>query len=436
LYLHIPWCRSRCGYCDFNTYRLDRRDHDATRPYLAALGRELELAADQLGPRPVVTVYFGGGTPTLLGPADFAWLLTRVSDLFQLDPAAEITTEANPETVALEYLERLRQTGVNRLSLGMQSAVESVLAVLDREHRPGRAVEAVDWARRAGFDSVSLDLIYGTPGESTADWETSLAVGLAAGPDHLSAYALTVEPGTRLAARLGRGELDWPDPDDLADKYLQAEDRLARAGLPWYEISNWARPGAACRHNLAYWRSDDWWGVGAGAHSHVGGLRWWNHRLPRRYNDRLEAGLSPAQAGERLTDEQRRVERIMLDLRLASGLDPVWLTASERGRLGFPLAQGLMEVRPSATAGSRRGTAAEPVSDQVRVDPVVTVDGADRVRPGPVVTVDGSGQPAGPVETSGQSVGGPADPLRLSGRLVLTPAGRLRADGLVRDLLD
>jgi oxygen-independent coproporphyrinogen-3 oxidase len=400
LYLHIPWCRARCGYCDFNTYVPDRFDREATWPYLTALGLELELAARLLGPRPVQTVYFGGGTPTLLGSADFAWLLGRVSALFELDPTAEITTEANPETVSPRSLENLRRAGVNRLSLGMQSAVDHVLAVLDRVHRPGRAVEAVDWARRAGFDSVSLDLIYGTPGESAADWEVSLEAALAAAPDHLSAYALTVEPGTRLAARLRRGELPWPDEDDLADKYLQADARLEKAGLTWYEISNWSRPQAACRHNLVYWQSDDWWGAGAGSHSHIGGLRWWNHRLPRHYSARLADGLSPAQGREHLTDQQRRVERIMLDLRLATGLDRRWLTASEQARLADPLARGLLEVRPIPP-------------DRASAD-----GSADRVP---------SGQALDPAQRLGEDS---------AGRLVLTPAGRLRADGVVRDLLD
>ncbi|MDR1806664.1 MAG: radical SAM family heme chaperone HemW [Propionibacteriaceae bacterium] len=335
LYVHVPWCRARCGYCDFNTYV------SAPQPgYLAALHAELGLAAAVVGPRRVDTVYFGGGTPTLLPPADFAALLVTIRERFDLDPGAEVTTEANPETLSPEYVERLRAAGVTRLSLGFQSAVPHVLATLDRVHTPGRALDAVTWARRAGFESVSLDLIYGTPGESLDDWRATLDAAVAARPDHISAYALIVEEGTRLAARMKRGELPYPDDDLMADQYLLADQVFERAGWPWYELSNWGEP---CRHNLAYWLSEDWWGVGAGAHSHVGGIRWWNWRLPAAYAARLPE--SPAEAREVLSADQRRMERVLLELRLASGLDESCLTASERGRVAGFVEAGLVALR-------------------------------------------------------------------------------------------
>jgi oxygen-independent coproporphyrinogen-3 oxidase len=238
--------------------------------------------------------------------------------------------------VDLPALERLREAGITRISFGMQSAVPHVLAVLDRQHSPGRAEQCVAWARRAGFEHVSLDLIYGTPGESAADWERSVQAAIEAGPDHVSAYALIVEDGTRLAARVRRGELAPPDDDAMADRYLAADQMLSAAGLSWYEISNWAATGSAgsaCAHNLLYWTGGNWWGAGPGAHSHVGGTRWWNVRHPSAYAGRIAAGVSPGQAREVLTAEQRRVERILLTARLAGGcpvddLSPAGLAAA------------------------------------------------------------------------------------------------------------
>jgi oxygen-independent coproporphyrinogen-3 oxidase len=345
LYLHLPWCRVRCGYCDFNTYVLPpKAAADVVPAYLDALGAELALAARILGPRRVETVYFGGGTPTLLAPFDFASLLRSVRAHFDLAAGAEVTAEANPETLSPAYLAELRSAGVARLSLGMQSACPAVLAVLERVHTPLRAVEAVAWARAAGFSSVSLDLIYGAPGETLVDWAGTLDVALAAAPDHVSAYSLIPEEGTKLAARMARGELPYPDDDDLADKYTLADERFEAAGLPWYEVSNWARLGHGCRHNLAYWRSADWWGFGAGAHSHVAGCRWWNERRPEVYRDRLRSGLSPAQGREELTAAQRHFEQVLLSLRLAEGLDMAVLSGPEAVRADGFAAAGLAVV--------------------------------------------------------------------------------------------
>jgi oxygen-independent coproporphyrinogen-3 oxidase len=279
-------------------------------------------------------VFFGGGTPTLLPAADLARVLAAI----ELAPGAEVTTEANPDSVDERSLAQLREAGFTRISFGMQSAVPHVLAALDRTHTPGRPQQAVEEAFRVGFEEVSLDLIYGAPGESDADWQVSLDAALAAAPTHVSAYALIVEPGTRLGRQVARGEVPMPDDDVLADRYLMAEAALATLG--WYEVSNWGSP---CRHNLAYWRGHDWWGAGPGAHSHVGGVRWWNVKHPTAYASRLGSGTSPAQARESLTEEDRRVERVLLELRLREGLPaellrPTGLAAAE----GY-LRQGLLE---------------------------------------------------------------------------------------------
>ena len=339
VYVHVPFCLTRCGYCDFNTYTATELGSGASRDSYAGLAiDEIRLAAKVLGGRagPVQTVFFGGGTPTLLPPADLTAILRAIDGELGLAGDVEVTAEANPETVDEQTLAELRAGGFTRISLGMQSAVPHVLAVLDRVHQPGRPEQCVAWARAAGFGRVSLDLIYGTPGESDADWETSLKRALAAGPDHISAYSLIVEEGTRLAARIRRGELPMPDDDVLADRYLIADARLEAAGLRWYEVSNWAAsPQSECRHNQLYWTGGDWWGIGPGAHSHAGGTRWWNVRHPSAYAQRISAGLSPGQAREVLGDAERATERIMLATRLASGcpvqeLSPAGLSAARR----------------------------------------------------------------------------------------------------------
>ena len=348
MYVHIPFCASRCGYCDFNTYtaaELGAAPGASQTSYIAAALDEVALARRVLGPRTVSSVFVGGGTPTLLASDTLATVLGAIRDTFGLAEDAEVTTEANPESVTPESLAALREGGFTRMSFGMQSAVPHVLRTLDRVHTPGRAAQAVAEARAAGFDDVSLDLIYGTPGESIADWRTSLDAALAAGPDHISAYALIVEDGTPLARRIRRGELPAPDDDDLADKYLLADELLEGAGYGWYELSNWARPGHPCRHNVAYWLSADWWGIGAGAHSHVGGVRWWNVKHPAAYAERLGTGGSPGQAREVLTADQRRVEQVLLEIRLAEGVPTTLLTPTERARVDDLVARDLLVRR-------------------------------------------------------------------------------------------
>lgn len=323
-YVHVPFCRVRCGYCDFNTYTAQELGGGASQStYAETAAREVGLARRVLGDveRPVETVFLGGGTPTLLPARDLGLMLRAIDDEFGLAPDVEVTTEANPDSVDLAYLSELREAGYTRLSFGMQSAVSSVLKVLDRTHDPERVPRAVEWARAAGFDQISLDLIYGTPGESLSDWETSLRAALDNRPDHVSAYALIVEDGTALARQIRRGEVAMPDDDDLADKYLLADALLSADGLHWYEVSNWSRDEASrCRHNLLYWKGADWWGVGPGAHSHVGGVRWWNVKHPSAYTQRISAGVSPAHGREVLAVEDQRVERVLLELRLADGL--------------------------------------------------------------------------------------------------------------------
>ncbi|MGZ4610566.1 MAG: radical SAM family heme chaperone HemW, partial [Actinomycetes bacterium] len=354
-YLHVPFCATRCGYCDFNTYTATELGGGASQAsYAATAAAEVRLARRVLGARdlPVQTVFLGGGTPTLLPSADLGLLVSTVRDEFGLAADAEITTEANPDSVTPESLQALRQAGFTRVSFGMQSAVPHVLATLDRTHDPERVGKAVGWAREAGFAGVSVDLIYGTPGETPDDWQVSLDAALAMRPDHVSAYALIVEEGTKLAARVRRAELPAPDDDDLADKYLMADQAFAAAGLGWYEVSNWAaEPAQRCRHNLLYWHNADWWGVGPGAHSHVGGTRWWNVKHPAAYAARLAAGASPAHGREVLSDEDRLVERVMLDIRLVEGHPLGDLHDGGRDAAREMVARGLLD--PAAHADGR-----------------------------------------------------------------------------------
>jgi oxygen-independent coproporphyrinogen-3 oxidase len=348
VYVHVPFCASRCGYCDFNTYTATELGGGASRDsYADTVLAELALAARVLRdapPRRVDTVFVGGGTPTLLDPGDLGRILEGIDRTWGLSADAEVTTEANPESVTPQSLQALRKAGYTRISLGMQSAAANVLAVLDRRHTAGRAPQAATEAREAGFDHVNLDLIYGTPGESADDFAASLDAVIGAGVDHVSAYALIVEDGTRMASRMRRGELPYPSDDVAADRYLAAEAALSAAGFSWYEVSNWATaPDAVCRHNVLYWTGGDWWGLGPGAHSHVGGVRWWNVKHPTAYAARLAAGASPGLGREVLSDTDRHVEDVMLRVRLAEGL-PV-ATLDEAGSAGAAraLAGGLLD---------------------------------------------------------------------------------------------
>jgi putative oxygen-independent coproporphyrinogen III oxidase len=355
IYVHVPFCTTRCGYCDFNTYTATELGSDSVSAssYPALAIAEIGFAGKVLASRPhqgadlpVSTVFFGGGTPTLLAPSAIGDIVAAIDAEFGLAPGAEVTSEANPESVTEASLHELRARGVTRMSFGMQSAVPGVLAVLDRVHQPGRPAQCVEWAHAAGFEHVSLDLIYGTPGETDADWQRSLAAAIEAGPDHVSAYSLTVEPGTRLAARVRRGELPPPDDDVLAGRYVMADEMLTAAGYAWYEISNWATgKQARCAHNLLYWTGGDWWGVGPGAHSHAGGTRWWNVRHPSAYGSRIADGVSPAQAREVLGRDERHLEDVMLLVRLAAGCPVSVLDQPGRAAVDGVVADGLAVLR-------------------------------------------------------------------------------------------
>jgi putative oxygen-independent coproporphyrinogen III oxidase len=363
VYVHIPFCATRCGYCDFNTYTADEAGQEG---YLDALLTELKLAGKVLH-RPVETIFVGGGTPTLLDPRDLGRILDGIDATWGIAAGAEITTEANPESVTAASLRDLRTAGFTRISLGMQSAAPNVLAVLDRRHTPGRAPQAATEARAAGFEHVNLDLIYGTPGESAEDFATSLDVAVGAGVDHVSAYSLIVEDGTRMAARMRRGELPYPSDDVAADRYLAADASLSAAGFAWYEVSNWATSEAArCRHNLLYWTGGDWWGLGPGSHSHVGGVRWWNVKHPSAYAKRLADGVSPGHGREVLTAADRHVEDVMLRVRLAEGLPLAALDEAGLAGAATALGDGLLDA-----AACVRGKAVLTLPGRLLADAVV-----------------------------------------------------------------
>ncbi len=354
VYVHVPFCATRCGYCDFNTYTATELGGGGAQAEWATWAEaEVALATRTLGRREAETVFFGGGTPTLLPSADLVRALGAVRRELGLAADAEVTTEANPDSVTPESLAALREGGFTRISFGMQSAVPHVLRVLERTHDPAGVSRAVAWAREAGFAQVSLELIYGTAGESVADWRRSLEAALACEPDHVSAYSLIVEGGTRLARQVRSGLVAAPEEDDLAQKYELADDLLGAAGLSWYEVSNWARtPAARCRHNELYWESADWWGVGPGAHSHLDGERWWNLKHPSAWAARLAAGESPAEGRETLTADDRHLERVMLELRHVSGL-PLDLAPPER--VEAVVARGLAVRRDDRLVLTDRG---------------------------------------------------------------------------------
>lgn len=347
VYLHVPFCRVRCGYCDFNTYTSGELRGARQDEYADTLLREIALGREVLreagGLRPAQTVFFGGGTPTLLPAGDLGRMLDGVRDAFGIADGAEVTVEANPDTVTPAVVRELAASGVNRMSIGMQSSVPHVLAALDRTHTPANVRTAVDAARDAGLD-VSVDLIYGAPGETLADWEASLDAALALESDHISAYALIIEDGTKLARQIRRGEVPAPDDDLQADMYELADAKLGAAGFEWYEISNFARGDEhRSRHNLAYWRGTDWWGFGPGAHSHVGGLRWWNVKHPAAYAQRLAAGTSPAAGRETPDAEARALERVLLESRIREGLPVSALGDDARRAVAGLVADGLVD---------------------------------------------------------------------------------------------
>ncbi|MFM6971775.1 MAG: radical SAM family heme chaperone HemW [Rhodoluna sp.] len=324
-YVHIPFCKVRCGYCDFNTYTAIELPGASQAEYSKVLKSEIEFSNQVLAnsgytKRKLSTVFFGGGTPTQLPASDLVEMLESLRENFGIVDGAEVTTEANPDTITREYLEELKAGGFNRISLGMQSAEPSVLKTLDRSHNPQNVVSAVKAAHDVGLET-SIDLIYGAPGETLEQWRTSLNAAIDLGTNHISAYSLIVEPGTKLARQISSGELSDVDDDEQADKYELADQMLSEAGFSWYEVSNWSKSiESRSAHNLAYWQSQDWWGYGPGAHSHFGGVRWWNVKHPKAYSEKLTSLGSPAAGRETLTDETRLEERVLLEIRISDGL--------------------------------------------------------------------------------------------------------------------
>lgn len=360
VYIHVPFCAVRCGYCDFNTYTATELGGGGSQAeYADNACREmtLTLAADRAAgfdyPE-VSTVFFGGGTPTLLPAEDLVRMLDHLRSLIPLADGAEVTTEANPDSVTPESLAQLAAAGVTRVSFGMQSAVPRVLQILDRTHSPERVPHAVQWARDAGLD-VSLDMIYGTPGEKLTDVQATVEAITAMQPDHVSAYSLIIEGNTKMARQLRTGELDAPDSDFMADAYTLIAERLRTAGFSWYEVSNWAREERfQCRHNLAYWRGGDWWGIGPGAHRHRNGMRSWNVKHPTRYAQMLAREELPVQGREQLTEDDRQVEALMLRLRLREGLGihelPILQTDAARAVIAKHTSLGSLDAH-AVTAG-------------------------------------------------------------------------------------
>ncbi|WP_257183581.1 radical SAM family heme chaperone HemW [Corynebacterium cystitidis] len=323
VYIHVPFCATRCGYCDFNTYT-PHETKSSYAQYLDALEKELELAAEQVAQQ-AQTVFIGGGTPSLLGHSGLARILQAVRNTFGLAPGAEVTTESNPESTSPEFFAGLSEAGFTRISLGMQSAATPILKVLDRTHTPGRAVAAAREARQAGFEHVNLDMIYGTPTETEDDVKLTLDQLLSAEPDHVSAYSLIVEDGTAMARKVRRGELPAPSEDTFADRYELIAHTLEAEGFDWYEVSNWAKPGGECQHNLLYWRGGRWWGAGPGAHSYIGSTRFFNVKRPERYAQELNDARLPIADRETITADEHHMEQVMLGLRLKEGIPVEWV---------------------------------------------------------------------------------------------------------------
>ena len=325
-YIHIPYCIKRCGYCDFNTYTPNELQittglNDISNSYIDLLIKEIEFARAEVGENVAVpSIFFGGGTPSLMQASDIGRVISTIKNRFNLSAEAEITMECNPDTVSKDSLTQFKEVGVNRLSFGMQSAVKHVLDTLDRTHNPDNLLQVTNWADQIGFKEISVDLIYGTPGESISDWQTSIDAALSLPITHISAYALIVEEGTKLAAQIKRGQVNPVDDDLAAEKYLIADQAFTSAGFDWYELSNWAKPNSASKHNLAYWLGNNWWGAGPGAHSHLNGKRFWNVKHPNLYKEKIESNQSPMAGSESLEELQRESERLMLSLRLPTGV--------------------------------------------------------------------------------------------------------------------
>jgi oxygen-independent coproporphyrinogen-3 oxidase len=326
-YIHIPYCVKRCGYCDFNTYtpaelQLTEGLTQISNSYIDLLVKEIEFARNQVGESAIVpSIFFGGGTPSLMEASDIKRVITAISKQFKLDPIAEVTLETNPDTVTKEKLKQFYDAGVNRISFGMQSSVPHVLKTLDRTHNPDNLPQVTKWATEVGFKEISVDLIYGTPGESKQDWQQSINSALALPISHISAYALIVEEGTKLAAQIKRGEIAKPDDDLTAEKYIMADKAFTTAGFYWYELSNWAKPNSQSKHNLAYWLGHNWWGAGPGAHSHINGKRFWNVKHPNLYKQKIQANETVILDSEVLKGSQIESERLMLSIRLPQGLE-------------------------------------------------------------------------------------------------------------------
>lgn len=326
-YIHIPYCIKRCGYCDFNTYtpselQITTGLKNITNSYTTLLITEIKSTRKQVGERAVVpSIFFGGGTPSLMEAEDIKSIISTIGSEFDLAGDIEITLESNPDTVDKDKLEKFYQAGINRISFGMQSAVPHVLATLDRTHNPDNLYQVTKWASEVGFKEISVDLIYGTPGESKSDWQKSIDAALSLPITHISAYALIIEEGTKLAAQIKRGEVDQVDDDLTAEKYLMADNAFTKFGFNWYELSNWSKVNSESKHNLAYWLGKNWWGAGPGAHSHLNGKRFWNVKHPNLYKQKIDANESPVADSEDLKELQIESERLMLSIRLPSGVE-------------------------------------------------------------------------------------------------------------------
>ncbi|CAB0775361.1 coproporphyrinogen III oxidase [Corynebacterium diphtheriae] len=356
VYVHVPFCSSRCGYCDFNTYTPGELGGTASpESYLDALEKELELAAASGTTRPATTVFIGGGTPSMLGASGLTRVLSAVRNTIGIALGAEVTTESNPETTSPEFFSELLESGYNRISLGMQSASSSVLRVLERKHTPGRAFDAAREAMNAGFLHVNLDMIYGTPTETDDDVRLTLERALDTGVDHISAYSLIVEDGTAMARKVRKGQLPPPNEDVYADRYGLIDTALRAQGFDWYEVSNWAKPGGECQHNLGYWLDGDWWGAGPGAHSHIASRRFFNVKHPSTYAQHLAQGQLPIKEEDLLDSTERHEESVMLGLRLRQGLELSRFTEAERAVIEKYVGLKLLHIYDGRVASTLQG---------------------------------------------------------------------------------